>query len=182
MVSQIDLSQPIVEQVIDALKKGVENYQPKTMIIGSRLFDELEKLILPELKTFLILIDTDELDEEGLQLLKKERFPNDNITILSITEEEINKFLQKSLPQRSGFIDSVMSKTIETLAEGVKRCVEVATLAVERGVIFAGEQVLILSGVNEIPDTALIIEPQAKSNLLGTKIIDTICMPYTSNF
>ncbi|TCO54541.1 hypothetical protein EV203_1502 [Caldanaerobacter subterraneus] len=71
----------------------------------------------------------------------------------------------------------IMANTLGMFGQGVKVCVEVATMALDAGLIPYGEDV-IAAGVSGVgADTAIIIRPSYAASIFDTWISEILCKP-----
>lgn len=112
-----------------------------------------------------------------------------------ITEETINELktngfkvlstthvlsgAERALSNKFGGISpvEVMAYTLRMFGQGTKVAVEVAVMAMDAGLIPAGEEIISIAGSGKGADSALIMTPAHASNILETKINEIICKP-----
>jgi len=71
----------------------------------------------------------------------------------------------------------IMAHTLRMLGQGVKVCVEIATMSLDAGLIPYGEKIIAIGGTVSGADTAVIITPSHAQYILETKIHEIICKP-----
>ncbi|WP_422447388.1 pyruvate kinase alpha/beta domain-containing protein [Thermoanaerobacterium sp. DL9XJH110] len=71
----------------------------------------------------------------------------------------------------------IMANTLRMFGQGVKVCVEVATMALDAGLIPYGEDVVAVGGSGEGADTAVIIRPSHAASIFDTWISEILCKP-----
>jgi hypothetical protein len=71
----------------------------------------------------------------------------------------------------------IIAHALRMFGQGTKVCVEVATMAMDAGLVPFGEKVVALGGTGRGADTAIILTPANSSRILDTKIHETICKP-----
>lgn len=71
----------------------------------------------------------------------------------------------------------IIAHSLRMLGQGVKVCVEVATMALDSGKIPYGEKVVAIGGSARGADTAIIITPDHAADIFETKIHEIICKP-----
>jgi hypothetical protein len=71
----------------------------------------------------------------------------------------------------------IMAATLRMFGQGVKVGVEIATMALDAGLIPYGENVVAVGGTGKGADSAIIIRPEHASNILKTWISEIICKP-----
>ena len=72
----------------------------------------------------------------------------------------------------------VMAYTLRMLGQGTKVCVEIATMALDAGLIPYSEPIIAIGGSAHGADTAIILTPSHASSILDTKIHEILCKPY----
>ncbi|MDR3349595.1 MAG: hypothetical protein LBO03_08395 [Acidaminococcales bacterium] len=71
----------------------------------------------------------------------------------------------------------IIAQALRMFGQGTKVCVEVATMALDAGLVPFGEKIIALGGTGRGADTALILTPANSSKILDTKIHEVICKP-----
>lgn len=71
----------------------------------------------------------------------------------------------------------VIAYALRMLGQGLKVGVEIATMAVDGGMIPYGEDIIAIGGTGRGADTAIILRPAHASEILQTKIKEIICKP-----
>jgi uncharacterized protein len=86
---------------------------------------------------------------------------------------------ERSLSNKFGGISpiEIMAYSLRMLGQGVKVGVEIATMALDGGMIPYNEDVISISGTGRGADCALILRPSHSANILETKIKEIICKP-----
>lgn len=86
---------------------------------------------------------------------------------------------ERALSNKFGGISPVeiMAYTLRMFGQGTKVAVEVAVMAMDAGLIPAGEEIIAIAGSGKGADTALIMLPAHASNILENKITEIICKP-----
>jgi len=72
---------------------------------------------------------------------------------------------------------NIIADTLRIFCEGMKVCVEIATMAADAGAIPVGEDVVAIAGTARGADTAVVIRPSNVHRFFETKIREIICMP-----
>ncbi len=73
--------------------------------------------------------------------------------------------------------DEIAANVLRIFGEGVKVGVEIATMALDAGLIPYGKRVIAIGGTNSGADAALIVVPAHGKNFFATKVQKIICMP-----
>ncbi len=71
----------------------------------------------------------------------------------------------------------IVSHTLRIFGQGMKVCVEVATMAADGGYIPVGEPIIVIAGTGGGADTAVIMRAANAHSLLNTKIDRILCKP-----
>jgi hypothetical protein len=71
----------------------------------------------------------------------------------------------------------MMAQTLRMLGQGLKVCVEIATMALDAGLIPYGEEVVAVAGSSTGADTAVVIVPAHSNRFFDTKVKEIICKP-----
>ncbi len=72
---------------------------------------------------------------------------------------------------------NLIADTLRIFCEGMKVCVEIATMAADAGAIPVGEEVVAIAGTARGADTAVVIRPSNVHRFFETRILEIICMP-----
>ena len=86
---------------------------------------------------------------------------------------------ERSLSNKFGGISQVeiIAYSLRMLGQGVKVCVEIATMALDGGMIPYNEDIISIGGTGSGADSAIILRPAHGANILDTKIKEIICKP-----
>jgi hypothetical protein len=71
----------------------------------------------------------------------------------------------------------IIAHSLRMLGQGVKVCVEVATMALDAGLIPYGEDIIAVGGTHSGADTAVIMRPAHAANIFDTWISEILCKP-----
>ena len=71
----------------------------------------------------------------------------------------------------------IIAHSLRMFSQGMKVCVEIATMAMDSGLIPFGKPVIALGGSVTGADTAAVITPGYSSSILSTKIHEILCKP-----
>ena len=72
----------------------------------------------------------------------------------------------------------IIAHTLRLFCEGVKVCVEIASMALDAGAIKEPHPVISLGGTGRGLDTACIITPGYSAKIFETRIHEVLCKPY----
>lgn len=71
----------------------------------------------------------------------------------------------------------IIANTLRMFGQGVKVGVEIATMALDAGLIPFGESIIAVGGSGRGADSAIILKPAHAKDILNTKIEEIICKP-----
>lgn len=71
----------------------------------------------------------------------------------------------------------IIAHTLRVFGQGMKVCLEVATMAMDAGYLPAGKEILAVGGSGKGADTAVIMVPAHSQYLFDTDIREIVCMP-----
>ncbi len=71
----------------------------------------------------------------------------------------------------------IMAYTLRMFGQGVKVCVEIATMALDAGLIPYGERIVAVGGSGSGADTCVIMKPAHAKDILETRIEEIVCKP-----
>ena len=72
----------------------------------------------------------------------------------------------------------IMAHTLRMFCQGVKVCVEIATMALDAGAIKLPKPVVVLGGTGRGLDTACVITPGYSAKIFETRVHEILCKPY----
>jgi hypothetical protein len=73
-------------------------------------------------------------------------------------------------------VDEVIAHVLRLFSAGVKVGCEVACMAVDAGMIAAGEETVAMGGQGGA-DTAIVVRPSNTHNFFDTRVLEIICKP-----
>lgn len=71
----------------------------------------------------------------------------------------------------------IMAQTLRMFGQGLKVCVEIATMALDAGLIPHGKEVVAIGGTGSGADTAAVILPAHSNRFFDTRVKEIICKP-----
>ncbi|GAA0123544.1 MAG: hypothetical protein KID00_15755 [Clostridium argentinense] len=119
--------------------------------------------------------------EAGIQEISDHRIEElKNCGFKVYTSTHVLSGAERAISKKFGGISPVeiMAYTLRMFGQGVKVAVEVATMALDGGVIPYGEDIISIGGSGKGADTAVILSPAHGADILDTKIKEIICKPY----
>lgn len=96
-----------------------------------------------------------------------------------LTTTHVLSGAERALSTKFGGINpiEVMAYSLRMFGQGVKVGVEIATMALDAGLIPHGERVIAVGGSGRGADTAIILRPAHAKDILETRIEEIICKP-----
>jgi hypothetical protein len=87
--------------------------------------------------------------------------------------------LGRSVHKRFGAIqvDEVIAHVLRLFSQGVKVGCEIACMAVDAGMIRAGEEAIAIGGSGRGADTAIVLRPSNTHTFFDTRVLEVICKP-----
>jgi len=71
----------------------------------------------------------------------------------------------------------LISATLRMFGQGMKVCLEVATMALDAGLVPYGEEIVALGGTGQGADTAVVIRPAHSHSFFEGAVLEIICRP-----
>lgn len=71
----------------------------------------------------------------------------------------------------------IIASTLRMFGQGMKVCIEVAVMALDAGLIPAGEEIIAVGGTAVGADTAMVVTPAHSANFFDTNVKEILCMP-----
>lgn len=105
-----------------------------------------------------------QLTEQGVNLLTATH-------VLSGAERGISRKFGGAYPVE------IIAHTLRMFGQGVKVGVEIATMALDAGLIPYNQEVIAIGGSSKGADTAIVIKPAHAANIFDTTISEIICKP-----
>ncbi len=105
-----------------------------------------------------------ELQEKGVQVLTTTH-------LLAGVDRAVRNKFQGLYPAE------IMATTLKIFGQGVKVCVEIASMALDAGLIPYGEEIIAVGGSGRGADAACVLVPDHASNFFDTKVKEIICKP-----
>jgi hypothetical protein len=114
----------------------------------------------------------DEMGEE-----KREEYKDDGIKVLTTTHLMAG-IERGALKQFGGSgIQSITAQTLRMFGQGTKVCAEIATMALDAGMIPHGKDIIAVAGSGRGADTAWVIRPAHSQVFYETQMKELICKP-----
>ena len=74
-------------------------------------------------------------------------------------------------------IDEIIAHVLRLFSQGVKVGCECACMAVDAGLVMAGEEAISIGGSSTGADTAIVLKPSNTHTFFDTRILEIICKP-----
>ncbi len=71
----------------------------------------------------------------------------------------------------------IISHTLRMFGQGTKVCLEIATMALDAGLIPYGREIVAIGGSGRGADTALVLLPEHAKNFFAGQVLEIICKP-----
>ncbi|TET72188.1 hypothetical protein E3J39_02930 [Candidatus Bathyarchaeota archaeon] len=87
--------------------------------------------------------------------------------------------LGRAVNRRFGVIqvDEIIAHVLRLFSQGVKVGCEVACMAVDAGLISAGEEAIAIGGSGGGADTAIVLKPSNTHTFFDTRVLEIVCRP-----
>jgi hypothetical protein len=87
--------------------------------------------------------------------------------------------IERSITNKQGgwYPGGIVSNTLRMFGQGMKVCFEIATMAMDAGMVPHGKEILVLGGSGGGCDTATIMVPAHSNTFFDGKILEVICKP-----
>lgn len=99
--------------------------------------------------------------------------------VLILTTTHLLAGVDRALRQQFGGIypAEIIATTLRIFGQGVKVCVEVASMALDAGLVPYGKEIVSVAGSARGADSACVIVPAHSNNFFKTVVKEIICMP-----
>ncbi|HHY13507.1 MAG TPA: hypothetical protein GX526_02540 [Thermoanaerobacterales bacterium] len=113
-----------------------------------------------------------EISQDAIKELKE-------MGIKVLTTTHVLSGAERAMSNKFGGVypTQIMAHTLRMFGQGIKVSVEVATMALDAGLIPYGHDIIAVGGTSRGADTAIIIKPNHASNIFDTWISEIICKP-----
>jgi len=116
----------------------------------------------------------------GHQEMTKEerRFLEDKgFEVLTTTHLFAN--IERAITNKSGglYPGGIVSATLRAFGQGTKVCFEIATTALDAGLIPHGKEIMVVAGSGGGADTALVMIPAHAKDFFDTQVLEVVCKP-----
>ena len=172
----------VISIVVSAVKeRGINHVVAASTrgVSGMKLFKALkEENLIPGVNLVIVTHNVGfktpgevEFDPTIREVLTKE-----GVKVLTCTMP--TRTLNRAIRNRVGFSDvEIVAATLRVMGEGIKVCLEIASMACDAGLI-PPEEVIAVAGTGFGYDTAAIIKADSSNRFFDMKVRDILCKPY----
>ncbi|NPV69623.1 MAG: hypothetical protein HPY55_03115 [Firmicutes bacterium] len=75
------------------------------------------------------------------------------------------------------YVGGLIAYTLRMFGQGTKVCVEIATMALDAGLVPYGEEIIAVGGSSNGADTALVVRPAHAKSFFDGQVLEVICKP-----
>ena len=108
--------------------------------------------------------DREKLEKQGIRICTAAH-------VLSSAERCLSRKFQGVYPAE------IIAHSLRMLGQGMKVCVEIASMALDAGIVPHGKPLIALGGTGRGTDTAVILSPGYSSSVFDTRIHEILCKP-----
>ena len=176
------------ENTIETLKVTIQKaleLNISDIVIASNTGDSVLQLIdmIPQEKSFNMVCVTHSYGHKKLgenEFLEENKLILLNKSIKLLTGTHLFSNIERDVTNSFGglYPGGIVSATLRCFGQGLKVCFEIATMALDSGLIPYGREVIVIGGTVRGCDTAAIIKPAHGKEFFNTRIREIICMPY----
>ena len=141
---------------------------------------ETAQLLLPSDKTVVCVTHAYGYREKGKNEMPdemRERLQKAGIRV--VTASHVLSGVERGISNHSKgmYPAEIISYALQMFGQGVKVCVEIATMALDAGQIPYGEKIVAIGGTERGADTAVVMTPAHANEIFRTYIHEMICKP-----
>lgn len=114
------------------------------------------------------------------ELLDKHRKTLEDAGAIIVTAAHALSGTERAMSGKFGGVYPVeiMAHTLRMFCQGVKVCVEIATMALDAGAVTTPRPIVSVGGTGQGLDTACVITPGYSAKIFETRIHEILCKPY----
>ena len=114
------------------------------------------------------------------ELLEENRKKLEDVGAIIVTAAHALSGAERAISNKFGgaYPVEIMAHTLRMFSQGVKVCVEVATMALDAGAIINPCPIVAIGGTGSGLDTACVITPGYSARIFDTRVHEILCMPY----
>lgn len=115
------------------------------------------------------------VDEMGPE--KRKELRDAGVDVLTTTHLFAN--VERAITQKQGglYPGGIIADTLRMFSQGVKVALEIATMALDAGLIPYGEPVIAVGGSGGGADSAVVLVPSHAKTFFETQVLEIICKP-----
>lgn len=108
------------------------------------------------------------------------RFESMGIKVLTTTH--LFGGVERAVSKKFGglYPGGLISETLRMFGQGTKVCAEIATMALDAGLIQYGREIIAIGGSGHGVDTALVLMPAHARDFFDGRVLEVICKPRTA--
>ncbi len=112
-----------------------------------------------------------------LSMVIEKKLKTNNVKILQTTH--LFAGIDRAIRLKFGGIApaEIVANTYRTLGEGIKVAVEIATMALDAGLVPYDRDIISIAGTGVGADTAIVVRPAHSHHFFATRIKEIICKP-----
>lgn len=87
--------------------------------------------------------------------------------------------IERSITNKHGglYPGGIVAATLRLFGQGVKVCLEVATMALDAGMVPYGREIIAVGGSGRGADTAMVVKPAHSNAFFEGQVLELICKP-----
>ncbi|WP_031516337.1 pyruvate kinase alpha/beta domain-containing protein [Desulfofalx alkaliphila] len=167
------------EQTVAAVVEYAQKHNIKHVVVASKTGDTAEKLSGHQFKVICVTYHVGFYGpgQGSLTPERRKQLEDKGISVLTTTH------LMAGLDRACRFKFSgvypaeIIASALRMFGQGTKVCIEVASMALDAGLIPYGEDVVAVAGTGDGADTALLLTPAHSNYFFDTKVREIICKP-----
>lgn len=165
--------------VVREVKKYLEKNPLKYLVVASNTGETARQFLsLPcEVVCVTHQIGFREPGHDGMGQATRKELAEKGVKVLTTTH--LMAGIERAALRKSGGdgLQSITAHTLRLFGQGTKVCAEIATMALDAGLIPYGEDVIAVGGSGGGADTAWVIRPEHSHNFYNGRIKELICKP-----
>ncbi len=167
------------EKTRDLVIKYAKENNMKYLVIASNSGETLDLFLDSGLELICVThqIGFREPGHDEMEAKKREEYKKLGVKVLTTTH--LMGGIERAALRKSGGngIQSITAQTLRMFGQGTKVCVEIATMALDAGMIPYGEDIIAVGGSGRGADTAWVLRPEHSHKFYDIQIKELICKP-----
>ncbi|NMB41440.1 MAG: hypothetical protein GX996_05835 [Firmicutes bacterium] len=164
---------------VQAALKRAQELGIKHLVVASNTGETAEKFLDQGLEIVCVTHQTGFAapGENEMAPEKRQQLQEKGVKVLTTTH--LLAGVDKAFRLQFGGIypSEIVATALRMFGQGVKVCVEIASMALDAGLVPFGEEIICIGGSSRGADTACVIVPAHSSDFFKTVIKEIICMP-----